>query len=348
LQSYQAAVASVVVESAYSRSTAKVAYDVSDNGSWTVVDIQIFVRKILVVCDDAFIGSEISSILAYESTDIVLVRDAASGISALALSRFDLLIVDIFLPGMDGLIAKVKGRLTLPIIAMTGVRTFEFMHPKLDFMDLAIKAGATFSPEQLLTAVYSCLGPAHLRDRFSVAEPRQTSTPVALAHSDIELAFRPSGIARPAPMMEEERDGTAQASVARELKESLAILLGYLRAVQRENETNPLIPGTTREMTKCALLETERACRMVNGLEVLDTGRPIPRDNFGTRSEQDRLTPREHEVLAPVVDGASNKQGGFRLSISVRTFESHRASVMSKLGAKNVAQLIHIALRRAA
>jgi DNA-binding response OmpR family regulator len=119
-----------VPESVHSRAAAKVALDETDNCSWTVVDIQIFVRQILVVDNDAHIGSAISSILAPESTHIVLVQDAASGISALALSRFDLVILDIFLPGIDGLtfIAKVRARLTPPIIAMTGVRTPELIH----------------------------------------------------------------------------------------------------------------------------------------------------------------------------------------------------------------------------
>jgi DNA-binding NarL/FixJ family response regulator len=52
------------------------------------------------------------------------------------------------------------------------------------------------------------------------------------------------------------------------------------------------------------------------------------------------LTPREHEVLALIVGGASNKEGGHRLAISTRTFEAHRAHLMGKLGARNVADLI--------
>jgi DNA-binding CsgD family transcriptional regulator len=56
------------------------------------------------------------------------------------------------------------------------------------------------------------------------------------------------------------------------------------------------------------------------------------------------LTPREREVLALVTGGVSNKDGGVRLSISVRTFETHRANVMGKLGAKNTAQLVRFGL----
>jgi len=52
------------------------------------------------------------------------------------------------------------------------------------------------------------------------------------------------------------------------------------------------------------------------------------------------LTPREEEVLALVKDGSSNKEGGHRLGISTRTFEAHRAHLMGKLGARNVADLI--------
>jgi DNA-binding CsgD family transcriptional regulator len=56
------------------------------------------------------------------------------------------------------------------------------------------------------------------------------------------------------------------------------------------------------------------------------------------------LTPREREVLALIVTGASNKEAGRRLDISPRTVESHRARIMEKLGARNAADLVGIVL----
>jgi two-component system, LuxR family, response regulator FixJ len=54
------------------------------------------------------------------------------------------------------------------------------------------------------------------------------------------------------------------------------------------------------------------------------------------------LTPREREVLARVIAGASNKEAGRTLGISPRTVEVHRARIMDKLGAKNAADLVRI------
>jgi two-component system, LuxR family, response regulator FixJ len=56
------------------------------------------------------------------------------------------------------------------------------------------------------------------------------------------------------------------------------------------------------------------------------------------------LTPREHEVLAQIVDCASNKEAAVRLGISRRTVEIHRAHIMQKLGAKNSVDLMRIVL----
>jgi DNA-binding CsgD family transcriptional regulator len=56
------------------------------------------------------------------------------------------------------------------------------------------------------------------------------------------------------------------------------------------------------------------------------------------------LTPREREVLSHVSQGCSNKQGAVRMQIGPRTFESHRARVMRKLGARNGADLVRMAL----
>ncbi len=56
------------------------------------------------------------------------------------------------------------------------------------------------------------------------------------------------------------------------------------------------------------------------------------------------LTRREREVLSQVMTGASSKEAGRQLGISSRTVEVHRARIMEKLGAKNAADLIRIAL----
>ena len=59
------------------------------------------------------------------------------------------------------------------------------------------------------------------------------------------------------------------------------------------------------------------------------------------------LTKREHEVLNLISEGYSNKQGAFRMGISPRTFESHRAEIMRKLGARNTADLMRTILSQA-
>jgi len=65
---------------------------------------------------------------------------------------------------------------------------------------------------------------------------------------------------------------------------------------------------------------------------------------FSNLSGQKRLTKREREVLSLISEGYSNKQGALRMQISPRTFESHRAEAMRKLGARNTADLVRAAL----
>ncbi len=56
------------------------------------------------------------------------------------------------------------------------------------------------------------------------------------------------------------------------------------------------------------------------------------------------LTPRERDVLAGVVAGKANKVIAFDLQISARTVEIYRANMMTKTGARNMADLMRIAL----
>jgi RNA polymerase sigma factor (sigma-70 family) len=56
------------------------------------------------------------------------------------------------------------------------------------------------------------------------------------------------------------------------------------------------------------------------------------------------LTPREHEVMAMVTDGKSNKEIAAALGVSAKTVEVHRARVMDKMRADSLAELVRLAL----
>ncbi|SVB49508.1 uncharacterized protein METZ01_LOCUS202362 [marine metagenome] len=56
------------------------------------------------------------------------------------------------------------------------------------------------------------------------------------------------------------------------------------------------------------------------------------------------LTPREHEVMKLVVNGAANKVIAMDLGVSQRTVEIHRARAMEKMQARSLAELVRRAL----
>jgi DNA-binding NarL/FixJ family response regulator len=58
------------------------------------------------------------------------------------------------------------------------------------------------------------------------------------------------------------------------------------------------------------------------------------------------LTGRERQILRLIAEGLRNREIATRLNISPRTAETHRASVMSKLGMRRSAEVVRYALRR--
>ena len=56
------------------------------------------------------------------------------------------------------------------------------------------------------------------------------------------------------------------------------------------------------------------------------------------------LSPREMQVLQGIVAGKQNKVISSELSISLKTVEAHRASVMKKMGVKSVPELVKLVL----
>jgi FixJ family two-component response regulator len=57
-----------------------------------------------------------------------------------------------------------------------------------------------------------------------------------------------------------------------------------------------------------------------------------------------KLTPREQEIALSLSRGQTNKSIAFELGISVRTVETHRAHVMSKLDIKSVSELVRLVI----
>jgi DNA-binding NarL/FixJ family response regulator len=57
------------------------------------------------------------------------------------------------------------------------------------------------------------------------------------------------------------------------------------------------------------------------------------------------LTPREREIVRLLAEGNSNKEAAALLGISVKTVETHRATIMRKLGFSAFADLVRYAVR---
>lgn len=59
----------------------------------------------------------------------------------------------------------------------------------------------------------------------------------------------------------------------------------------------------------------------------------------------ERLTPREREVFEGVVEGKLNKEIAAELGTVERTIKAHRSSVMEKMQARSMADLVHMVHR---
>lgn len=67
-------------------------------------------------------------------------------------------------------------------------------------------------------------------------------------------------------------------------------------------------------------------------------------DDEGAVARSETLTPRERNVLVEIVRGRTNKEIAANLGVSVRTIESHRESLLKKLGVRGTAGLTRFAI----
>jgi DNA-binding NarL/FixJ family response regulator len=135
------------------------------------------------------------------------------------------------------------------------------------------------------------------------------------------------------------------------------------RPVETDVPVIALVSGDTRKVwpaNVCAVVPTDvDATTLTAIITVVAAGyRLVPREDLageetgawadpGDLSDElaGTLTSREREVLALLVEGASNKEIAHALTLSVHTVKFHVASLIEKLGARSRVEAVAIAVR---
>jgi CheY-like chemotaxis protein len=126
-------------------------------------------RRILVIDDDKLVREMARILLAAQGYDVVLAAGGAAGIEAARSSQFDVAIVDLFMPDIDGLKVMETIRQSAPNLPMIAASGFMFdgtCPPMPNFETMAAEAGAVttlykpFRQGALLQAVEQALGKA--------------------------------------------------------------------------------------------------------------------------------------------------------------------------------------------
>ena len=123
--------------------------------------------RILVVDDQIYVRHTISLMLKSTEFEVIEAGSGREALTKFAESKFDLAIVDIYMPGMDGVkIIKSLRKHTpnLPVIAISGRLLNRSELSALDFFSLnpelsnVICISKPFRPNQLIAAIHKAMG----------------------------------------------------------------------------------------------------------------------------------------------------------------------------------------------
>jgi DNA-binding NarL/FixJ family response regulator len=178
----------------------------------------------------------------------------------------------------------------------------------------------------------------------------------------------------------EASNGREAVDMARKLKPDVAIIdlsmpelngLEATREIRKElpdtevlvltmHENDELIRESLIAGARGYILKTDAGRRLVDAIEALSRHQPFftakvsatlldAFREYGAKRDKTSvfsvLTDRERRVIQLLAEGKRSKQIASLLGISVKTVESHRATIMRKLGLHSVTELVHYAIR---
>jgi DNA-binding NtrC family response regulator len=126
--------------------------------------------SILVIDDDRAVLATIKMLLERAAHTVETVDNSRTGLRLIETQSFDLLVVDIFMPGMDGFETMKlvhQSRPHMPIIVISGQFSYSSERTP-DFLHMATRLGAVsslqkpFRPSELLEAVNGILSSSRL------------------------------------------------------------------------------------------------------------------------------------------------------------------------------------------
>jgi DNA-binding NarL/FixJ family response regulator len=86
---------------------------------------------------------------------------------------------------------------------------------------------------------------------------------------------------------------------------------------------------------------------LLNAIEIVNGGAKYLSSEIQTMlltkvsdTDHEKLTKREKQIIQLVIEGLSSKEISEKLSVSVKTVETHRGNIYKKLNVKNIAELI--------
>jgi DNA-binding response OmpR family regulator len=148
-------------------------------------DAVVSATKIMVVEDDETLVEVVSRYLAREGFEVTSVGDGRDALDAALSDPPDLMILDIMLPGMDGLevCRRLRAKVATPIVMLTalGEENDRVMGLNLGADDYVTKP---FSPRELIARVKSVLRRA--QGPLSAASD-ELRTPLRAKHLEIDL-----------------------------------------------------------------------------------------------------------------------------------------------------------------
>jgi DNA-binding NarL/FixJ family response regulator len=135
-----------------------------------------------------------------------------------------------------------------------------------------------------------------------------------------------------------------------------AAVHGIKIAVLTVHSAEPVMKQVRHAGASAFLAKNEAPARLVDVVEKMLQGEKFFSSDSALQPLKDAqskqkvplqylLTPREMEVMKKLAQGLSNKEIAIDLDMSVRTVESHRSSIMTRLGADSLGELVRLAVR---